>query len=200
MASSYSSEIRQCISDFTLVVVFNISGRHSFQCLSSAKCSVSPWLFMQTWNKEQRRTLANTFILAGQLGVLKCLNTRHYLFIFLIEVFDLKVVDAEWCFDLPTKLENILLPRNLIRYQRACYENIHNGCLADTYTAIHRTNTSKRSERVSLSSGQDLVGFVIGICVDISSSVLWVVYCLRARAVSGPAFRLTAPALFSRLG
>lgn len=88
---------------------------------------------MQTWNKEQRRTLANTFILAGQLGVLKCLNTRHYLFIFLIEVFDLKVVDAEWCFDLPTKLENILLPRNLIRYQRACYENIHNGCLADTY-------------------------------------------------------------------
>lgn len=156
---------------------------------------------MHTWNKEKNFTLVNTFIIAGQLAVLKCLYTRHYLFVFLIEVFDLKVVDAEWCFDLPTKLEDIfLLPRNLIRYQRACYENIHNGCLADTSASVRRTNPSKGSEQVSLSSGQDLVAFVIGICVDISCSVLCVVYCLRARAVSGPAFRLTAPALFSRLG
>lgn len=64
--------------------------------------------------------------------VLKCLYTRCYLFIILIEVFDLKVVDPEWCFDLPTKLENILLVRNLIWSQRARYENVHNGWLVDT--------------------------------------------------------------------
>lgn len=157
---------------------------------------------MQTWNKERRPMLFTT-LRPWHVVVLKCLYTRYYLFIILIEVFDLKVVDPEWCFDLPTKLENILLVRNLIWSQRARYENESTSIMAGWWTlqtAFRCTNSSEKSKQVSLSSGQHLVGFVIRIFVDISSFVLRVVYCLRARAASGPAVGLTAPALLGGLG